>query len=167
MFCKQRQSDGVTESPDSMVPPYGAAVLRGPSTRKPARFEPPRMEWFPTLYHSTVPGDSCSGPCPRAAKLCPNKVVAKSSEESERGYAEEGQALSGVSGVERYTRSEQRRQNNVTRRGFSSLSPELQSYGSTLTQPPPPPQKAQYKVCLQHAKQFPCRTVLSSRPQCR
>lgn len=78
MFNKQRKPDFVVQSPDSTVPPYGAAVLRGPSTRKPAWFKPPPVEWFPHagLYRSAVPGDSCSDPGPRAAKLCPNKVVA-------------------------------------------------------------------------------------------
>ena len=82
------------------------------------------MEWFPILYRSRVPGDSCSDPCPRAAKFCPNKIVAKASEESELGYAEEGQASSGVAGWRDTHRVSRGGRISVTPRGFPSLSPE-------------------------------------------
>lgn len=139
MFCKQRKPDFVVQSPDSTVPPYGAAVLRGPSTRKPAWVKPPPVEWFPTQVSTVAPSlvTAAQTPAPGQQSSAPTRSWQKSFEESKLGYAEEGQALSGVAGTERDTQSEQRKQAHGDSEGaFYHCHQSYSHMAATLTQLP-------------------------------
>lgn len=103
-----------------MVPPVGAAGLRGPSTRKPAEFKHPPMERFPTQIATIALSlvTAAQTPAPGQQSSAPTRSWQKSFEESKLGCVEEGQASTGVAGMGRNTQSEQRRRDEGDSEGL-------------------------------------------------